>query len=68
MLEKLECPVAFVRAKEGILPHSAWFDRRLAAVAKLYTYELPGSHHFHLEVPDQVSECINAFWQQTRMT
>ncbi|MGJ3493944.1 alpha/beta fold hydrolase [Piscirickettsia salmonis] len=67
VLKKIICPVALIRAKHGILPKNAGFNQRLAMVNTLYSYELDGGHHVHLEVPRQVANCIQEFWQKVHL-
>ncbi|WP_196215372.1 hypothetical protein [Piscirickettsia salmonis] len=49
------------------MPKNAGFNQRLAMVNTLYSYELDGGHHVHLEVPRQVANCIQEFWQKVHL-
>ncbi|MEX2664742.1 alpha/beta fold hydrolase [Candidatus Uabimicrobium amorphum] len=55
VLSKIECPVILFKAHDGITYDEAQVEKRCRAIKQLEIVEIPGSHHMHMEHPQQIA-------------
>lgn len=63
ILSRVESPALLLSAEQGALAGWSGFAARFAALSGLRHEVLPGGHHLHMERPEAVAECLQAFYQ-----
>ena len=58
VLGKIECPVVLFKAQSGIPYNEEQVKKRCAAMKQLEIHEIPGSHHMHMEYPEQIAAFV----------
>jgi pimeloyl-ACP methyl ester carboxylesterase len=64
LMECVTCPVLSIRAADGLIPNT-FFDHRMSYLPNVEVCELPGHHHFHMELESvgSIAEVI-ATWRK----
>ncbi|TNC87275.1 MAG: hypothetical protein CSH37_01350 [Thalassolituus sp.] len=64
LMERVTCPVLSIRAAGGLIPNT-FFDHRMSYLPNVEVCELPGHHHFHMELESvgSIAEAI-ATWRK----
>ena len=60
-LKKIECPVLWIRANQGMNLDPFMASHRQESVKQLQVFRLDGNHHVHLEEPAPVAKAILSF-------
>ncbi|WP_196158150.1 alpha/beta fold hydrolase [Reinekea sp. G2M2-21] len=62
-LARIQCPVSLALFNAHLWPsYQTVMEERKAAIPRLSTSVLSGSHHLHLESPDVVAQWVNEQW------
>ncbi|MBC7792593.1 MAG: alpha/beta hydrolase [Clostridia bacterium] len=63
-LERITCPVLFIRPRQGFPIDEAMLDRWQAAIKDVRRLTPEGSHHVHLEYPERVAVEVQSFLEE----
>ncbi|MDH5786155.1 MAG: alpha/beta hydrolase [Chromatiales bacterium] len=63
ILSHVECPSLLLSADQGALAGWSGFAQRRAAIPRLIHEVMTGGHHFHIDAPQDVANCLIDFYQ-----
>ncbi|MFA5959949.1 MAG: alpha/beta hydrolase [Tatlockia sp.] len=63
-LSNIAAKTCLILARESLLFREELVEQRVNAVKHISVHRLQGGHHLHMENPESLAQCLNAFYQE----
>ncbi len=67
LFSQITCPVLLIEASEGILEEHILVEQRMECIKHFTKVRLSGTHHLHMQTPEQVAKYVLNFFAPQQM-